>query len=90
VFIDEHPDSIDDCILYTDAYCTNGTGEFTELPACDHNGACGISFADGHAEIHKWRNPKTAHPVTYTTVNRVAVVNSVDLAWLASRTPRHP
>jgi len=88
VFIDEHPDSIDDCILYTDAYCTNGTGQFTELPACDHAGSCGIAFADGHAEIHKWRDPKTAHPVTYTTINQVSVVNSVDLAWLASRTPR--
>jgi len=88
VFIDEHPDSIDDCILYTDAYCTNGTGEFTELPSCDHAGSCGVGFADGHAEIHKWRDPKTAHAVTYSTVNRVAVVNSPDLAWLAQMTPR--
>jgi len=90
VFIDEHPDSIDDCILYTDAYCTNGTGQFTELPACDHCGSCGVAFADGHAEVHKWRDSHTAHPVTYTTVNQVSVVNSVDLAWLASRTPRQP
>jgi len=88
VFIDEHPDSIDDCILYTDAYCTNGTGQFTELPACDHGGSCGVSFADGHAEIHKWRDAQTAHPVTYTTVNQVATVNNPDLAWLASKTPR--
>src|SRR5208337_4228238 len=83
VFIDEHPDSIDDCILYTDAYCTNGTGQFTELPACDHNGACGVGFADGHAEVHKWRDPQTAHPVTYTTINQVATTSNPDLAWLA-------
>jgi prepilin-type N-terminal cleavage/methylation domain-containing protein/prepilin-type processing-associated H-X9-DG protein len=88
VFLDEHPDSIDDCILYTDAYCTNGTGQFTELPACQHNGACGIAFADGHAEIHKWLNGQTAHPVVYQTINQVGTVNNVDLAWLASRTPR--
>jgi prepilin-type processing-associated H-X9-DG protein len=25
------------------------------MPATYHNGACGFSFADGHAEIHKWR-----------------------------------
>ncbi len=87
VFLDEHPDSIDDCILYTDAYCTNGTGQFTELPACDHNGACGIGFADGHSEIHKWLDGQTAHPVTYTTVNQVNTVNNGDLAWLAQRTP---
>lgn len=90
VFIDEHPDSIDDCILYTDAYATSGTGQFTELPACDHCGSCGVSFADGHAEIHKWRDPQTAHPVTYTTVNQVATINNPDLAWLASKTPRSP
>src|ERR1700720_1624787 len=88
VFLDEHPDSIDDCILYTDASATNGTGQFTELPACDHNGACGISFADGHAEVHKWRDAQTAHPVTYQTINQVATINNPDLAWLASMTPR--
>ena len=90
VFIDEHPDSIDDGILYTDAYATNGTGQFTELPSCDHAGACGVGFADGHAEIHKWRDGQTAHPVTYRTVNNVAVQNNVDLAWLAQHTPRAP
>ncbi len=31
-----------------------GVGEFIDLPASYHNGACGISFADGHAEVHKW------------------------------------
>jgi prepilin-type processing-associated H-X9-DG protein len=88
VFIDEHPDSIDDAILYTNAGLTNGTGVFTELPACDHGGACGVGFADGHAEVHKWRDPTTAHIVKYQTINQVSVVNNVDLAWLAQRTPR--
>jgi prepilin-type N-terminal cleavage/methylation domain-containing protein/prepilin-type processing-associated H-X9-DG protein len=88
VFIDEHPDSIDDCILYSNPYETSGTGQFTELPSSDHAGACGVGFADGHAEIHKWKDSKTTHPITYTTVNQVNVVNSPDLAWLAQRTPR--
>jgi prepilin-type processing-associated H-X9-DG protein len=26
------------------------------MPACHHNGAGGLSFADGHAEIKKWRD----------------------------------
>jgi prepilin-type N-terminal cleavage/methylation domain-containing protein/prepilin-type processing-associated H-X9-DG protein len=88
VFTDEHPDSIDDAILYTDAGATNGTGQFTELPSGNHAGACGIAFADGHAEIHKWKVPDTFRPVAYTSVQRVSVVLNPDLAWLANRTPR--
>ncbi len=88
VFTDEHPDSIDDGILYTDPGCTNGTGVFTELPGSLHGGSCGVSFADGHAEIHKWVDPTTVHAVTITTVNRVSVSNNRDLAWLAQRTPQ--
>ena len=90
VFIDEHPDSIDDEILYVNPAEQNGTGVFTELPASYHNKACGVSFADGHAELHKWVDPKTTHPVTYSTVNQISVTASPDLAWLSQRTPNAP
>ena len=61
VFTDEHPDSIDDGILYIIPYYGTETayGSFTELPSFLHNNSDGISFADGHAEIHKWRDPRT-------------------------------
>ncbi len=50
VFLDEHPDSIND------AGCFNPRPTVVvDVPATYHNGACGLSFADGHAEIHKWR-----------------------------------
>ncbi len=88
VFTDEHPDSIDDTVLYTDANCTSGTGQFTELPSGEHGGACGLGFADGHAEIHKWKTGVSLVKVTYTIVQRVEVTLNEDLAWLASRTPR--
>jgi prepilin-type N-terminal cleavage/methylation domain-containing protein len=90
VFIDEHPDSIDDEILYVNPAETSGTGVFTELPASLHNYACGVSFADGHAEIHKWVNPETIHKVTYTSIDQVSVTANKDLAWLAQRTPYAP
>jgi|HubBroStandDraft_1064217.scaffolds.fasta_scaffold127936_2 prepilin-type N-terminal cleavage/methylation domain-containing protein/prepilin-type processing-associated H-X9-DG protein len=90
VFLDEHPDSIDDEILYINPAETDGTGVFTELPAGLHNNACGVSFADGHAEIHKWVNPETLHPVTYTSIDQVSVNNNADLGWLAQRTPHNP
>jgi prepilin-type processing-associated H-X9-DG protein len=87
VFLDEHPDSIDDGILYINPAETSGTGSFTELPASDHNGACGIGFADGHGEIHKWLDRQTVRPITYGVVQRVYVSNDADLAYLASHTP---
>jgi len=56
VFLDEHPDSIDDgyFLVFVDRKAL-----WANMPANYHNGACGLSFADGHAEIHKWRDPDT-------------------------------
>ncbi len=96
VFMDEHPDSIDDTLLYSDVEPTalqNGTGQFTEFPAAYHNKACGIAFADGHAECHKWINAQTTIPITYQAhvvgVNQqVNVTLDPDLQWLAQKTPR--
>ena len=89
LFTDEHADSIDDAILYSNPGSTNGIGMFTELPSSDHGGACGMAFADGHAEIHRWKDPRTVVPVTYTRVQRVQMNSyNQDLAFIAARTPR--
>jgi prepilin-type N-terminal cleavage/methylation domain-containing protein/prepilin-type processing-associated H-X9-DG protein len=90
VFIDEHPDAIDDNLLYIDPALVGGSGQFTELPSSLHNGACGIAFADGSAQIHKWRDSDTLRPVKYLQSNgqRVIVANSADLSYLAQHTPR--
>jgi prepilin-type processing-associated H-X9-DG protein len=97
VFMDEHPDALDDVQLYVktdDPTRLKGQGGFTELPASYHNQACGLSFADGHAEIHKWLDPDTVVPVKaiapdYTTGRRPSGPNVVrDLIWLSNRTPR--
>jgi len=55
VFVDEHPDSIND------GYFLNrgDQREWIDLPASYHNGAATFSFADGHAEIHRWVNAST-------------------------------
>jgi len=88
LIMDEHPDSIDDGILYNSYTYTEGTGEFTELPGGQHNGACGIAMADGSSLMHKWVTPLTLHPVTYTTDDDISVRNNQDLAWIAKATPR--
>lgn len=93
VFTDEHPDSIDDTILYTASYSTTS---FTELPGNQHGGGCGLSFADGHAEMHRWKGPvmTTHRNVMYSTVVGVTqqvpcTTDDVDMGWLASHTPQN-
>ncbi len=51
VFCEECMYSINDGYLEIDSH----TGSFPDVPAAYHNNSCGFSFADGHAEIHKWR-----------------------------------
>jgi prepilin-type N-terminal cleavage/methylation domain-containing protein/prepilin-type processing-associated H-X9-DG protein len=66
VFIDEHPDSIN----YGDFAVTMCDGlpptayYMIDVPGSYHNGAGGLSFADGHAEVHKWLDPRTRQSVT--------------------------
>ena len=54
VFLDEHPDSIND------GYFLNKPDDWRwyDLPAAYHNGGGSFSFADGHAEHWKWDVPK--------------------------------
>jgi prepilin-type N-terminal cleavage/methylation domain-containing protein/prepilin-type processing-associated H-X9-DG protein len=69
VFLDEHPDSIDDG-YFLDKSPENGGGyggadssaQWTDLPASYHNGATAFSFADGHSSLHRWLQPNTIRP----------------------------
>jgi prepilin-type processing-associated H-X9-DG protein len=49
VFVDEHPDSINDAGFFNPHQT-----QIVDVPATYHNGACGFAMADGHSEIHKW------------------------------------
>ncbi len=67
VTVDEHPDSINDAFFVCDPPSPGGVaGQWGDLPASYHNGACGFSFADGHAEIKKWRSARSVYPVKYS------------------------
>ena len=55
VFLDEHPGSISDGYFFNRDYYT----KWYRLPAARHNGGANFSFADGHAESHRWQNPST-------------------------------
>jgi prepilin-type N-terminal cleavage/methylation domain-containing protein/prepilin-type processing-associated H-X9-DG protein len=53
VFIEEAANSIDNnvCGIYKNV----ATGAYWNLPTSRHNSGCNITFADGHAEYHKWK-----------------------------------
>ena len=82
-FIDEREDSIDDGAFGVDMIDTGPRAMWANIPASRHNNACGVCFMDGHSEIHKWRDSRTAVPSGTTQVlTYLASPNSVDVAWL--------
>ena len=59
VLMDEHPDSINDAALAVS--CTQAdtpSAKIIDYPANYHNGAAGMAYADGHADIHRWKGGK--------------------------------
>ena len=88
VITDEHPDSINDAGLAVECALTNAQARIIDYPASFHAGAGGIAFADGHSEIHKWRDPRTKPPVRYNNELDLDVEspNNRDVAWLQLRT----
>jgi prepilin-type N-terminal cleavage/methylation domain-containing protein len=92
IFLDEHPDSIDDGYFLNQENYTSDWGviqqEWTDLPASYHNrGAC-FSFADGHSEIHHWVCPSTvwpAEPDVLTLPMDVPANQTTDFNWVISR-----
>lgn len=53
----------------------------TDCPASYHNKAGSLSFADGHSEIHKWRDPRTWGIIAYGWSSP----NNLDIDWLQSK-----
>ena len=87
VFLDEHPDSINDAGFFSPHQT-----QWVDVPAAYHNGAAGFSFADGHGEIHKWRRSLSTGRVLAVTFNDIGAISAVsgdpDIGWVAYRTPR--
>jgi prepilin-type processing-associated H-X9-DG protein len=89
VFVDEHPDSINNGDMAVKCDAVGPAAQFVDYPASYHNGACGFSFADGHAEIKKWLDARTKPPARYTgSIAVQASPNNPDIAWMQERTSR--
>jgi len=79
VFIDERGDSINDGFFVILMQGTGPDAVIGNTPADYHNGASSVSFADGHVEAHKWRDPRTEMRPYQP---RAPVPNDPDIAWL--------
>jgi prepilin-type N-terminal cleavage/methylation domain-containing protein len=93
VFLDMREDSID-----MGNFATRMAGwpdkpslyGFYDLPGFYHHFACGFSFADGHSEIKRWRNPQTTPSLVKggLVTDQFSSPNNQDVAWLQERSTR--
>ncbi len=83
LFMDEHPDSINDGWMMV--LSSENPTTWEDIPAGYHNNASGMSFADGHAVTYQWRNLGTLQPVRHSQLNgnwpNASGVNQ-DLQWI--------
>jgi prepilin-type N-terminal cleavage/methylation domain-containing protein len=89
VFADEHPDSLEDETLALRmplAASWPAATPWVNVPASHHNGAGVLSFADGHVEIHPWRDANTKVPVLKTSpCGAYGKTSPNDNPWLVGR-----
>jgi prepilin-type N-terminal cleavage/methylation domain-containing protein/prepilin-type processing-associated H-X9-DG protein len=82
VFVDERDDSIDDGEFAIDMEAN----QIVNFPAGYHGGSGGVTFADGHAEIHRWRSSELQAPQQSVQVVKheftMVSPNNIDLVWM--------
>jgi prepilin-type N-terminal cleavage/methylation domain-containing protein/prepilin-type processing-associated H-X9-DG protein len=91
VFLDEREDIINDgfFVVDMDGYPAAPV-QLVDRPASYHGGSGGLSFADGHAEIHKWKTTQVlALPKKGQTLEWPVPANgNVDLIWMQEHATR--
>jgi prepilin-type N-terminal cleavage/methylation domain-containing protein/prepilin-type processing-associated H-X9-DG protein len=75
VLLDEHQNSIDDGHF---GFAPEGD-MWMNLPAMWHDHGCNFSYADGHSDTLKWRDPRT---LAIKVINTVSTPNNPDLKRL--------
>lgn len=91
VFVEEHPDSINDGYFLNKAPDRSGeiAPQWTDLPASHHAGAANLSFGDGHSESHRWKVADTRKPARPQGANLPFPIpngDRGDFDWLMQRT----
>jgi prepilin-type N-terminal cleavage/methylation domain-containing protein/prepilin-type processing-associated H-X9-DG protein len=91
VYVDEHPDSMNDSGFFSVSGDSSGNGAWVDWAANYHNGAAGFAMADGHSEIHSWKGRAKAIKITTTGLNPPGIAESAaDIRWMYLHTPRLP
>jgi prepilin-type N-terminal cleavage/methylation domain-containing protein/prepilin-type processing-associated H-X9-DG protein len=84
VYLDEHPDSINDAGFFNPR-----VSSWIDQPATYHNGASGFSFADGHSEVHKWKESLAQLRAQKIKLNNAvdapAKTGDADIRWISYR-----
>jgi prepilin-type N-terminal cleavage/methylation domain-containing protein/prepilin-type processing-associated H-X9-DG protein len=80
VAIDENPYSINDGSFI----CDPNASVWLDVPASYHNGAGGLSFADGHAEIKRWKDANVRN-LGSPLSGGLPADGTGDLQWLQQR-----
>lgn len=89
VFVEEHPDSINDGYFLNVYY----KDQWMDLPASYHGGAAAFAFADGHAQLHRWASASTRQPLQADAVEFPVLLSpndTTDLNWVMERTSFKP
>ena len=86
VFIEEHPPSLNDGAFGTPGYdperLVSSFVRWVDYPAIYHGRAGGVTFADGHAEIHRWSGLR--YPASGVPDSTVQQVERKDWEWLGT------
>jgi hypothetical protein len=86
LFTDVNPDSI--CWPYFGVQMKQDV--FLLFPGKSHNAGGVVSFIDGHAEYHRWRDQRTIIAKSSNYHNHHdASPGNLDLAWLRERATVH-
>jgi prepilin-type N-terminal cleavage/methylation domain-containing protein/prepilin-type processing-associated H-X9-DG protein len=82
VFLDEREDSINDGWFASDP---DTLYNIVDWPASYHGGAAGYSFADGHSEVHSWKDARTMPPLDQNDIATKVLSNDPDILWMAQK-----
>jgi prepilin-type N-terminal cleavage/methylation domain-containing protein/prepilin-type processing-associated H-X9-DG protein len=90
VLLDERQDSINDglFIVEMDGYPNLASTKIVDYPASYHSKGAGFAFADGHSEIHRWRDARTTPPLTVNVQLNIPSANNQDIYWMQDRSTR--
>ena len=80
-FLEERAQTINDAsfaMQWDFAEKTPGAWELRDKPETVHRGLSNLNFADGHAEAHRWLDPRTLNPPR----NDAPMPGSKDVLWL--------